>query len=172
MQLWGTVVSDRRQIMKLKQVLADVKYELIQGSLEKEVADIAYDSRKVKKDVMFVAIEGTVVDGHQFIDSAISQGAGVIVVEKPVSVSDDNVTVILVKNGREALSLMSAAYFDYPARKMITIGITGTKGKSTTEHMIRDIIEKSGKTCGIIGTVGAFMNGKTIVTEHSTPESY
>lgn len=158
--------------MKLKQVLADVKYELIQGSLEKEVADIAYDSRKVKKDVMFVAIKGTVVDGHQFIDSAISQGAGVIVVEKPVSVSDDNVTVILVKNGREALSLMSAAYFDYPARKMITIGITGTKGKSTTEHMIRDIIEKSGKTCGIIGTVGAFMNGKTIVTEHTTPESY
>ena len=67
---------------------------------------------------------------------------------------------------------MSAAFFDYPARKMVTVGITGTKGKSTTEHMVREIIEKSGKTCGIIGTVGAFMNGRTVVTEHTTPESY
>ncbi len=67
---------------------------------------------------------------------------------------------------------MSAAYFDYPAKKMITVGITGTKGKSTTEHMVRDIIEKSGKICGIIGTVGAFMNGRSGPTEHTTPESY
>ena len=158
--------------MKLEQVLAEVNYEVLQGSLDKEVADIAYDSRKVKKDVMFVAIEGTVVDGHKFIDSAVAQGAGVVVVEKRVEVADKDVTVVLVKNGRVALSLMSAAYFGYPAKKMITVGITGTKGKSTTETMVRDIIEKSGKTVGIIGTIGAFMKGKAIVTENTTPESY
>ena len=88
--------------MKLEQVLAEVNYEVLQGSLDKEVADIAYDSRKVKKDVMFVAIEGTVVDGHKFIDSAVAQGAGVVVVEKRVEVADKDVTVVLVKNGREA----------------------------------------------------------------------
>lgn len=97
--------------MKLEQVLAEVNYEVLQGSLDKEVADIAYDSRKVKKDVMFVAIEGTVVDGHKFIDSAVAQGAGVVVVEKRVEVADKDVTVVLVKNGREALSLMSCSVF-------------------------------------------------------------
>lgn len=158
--------------MKLEKLLTDVEYKLLQGSLETEVSDIAYDSRKVKKNGMFVAIEGTVVDGHKFIPSAVEAGAGVVVLEKETFVEKSDVTVILVENGRKALSLMSAAYFDYPAKKMITVGITGTKGKSTTEHMVRDIIEKSGKTCGIIGTVGAFMNGKSIVTEHTTPESY
>lgn len=158
--------------MKLEQILTGVEYELLQGTLDREVADIAYDSRKVKENVLFVAIEGTVVDGHQFIGNAVQAGANVIVVEKETTVENKDVTIIRVENGRKALSLMSAAYFDYPAKKMITVGITGTKGKSTTEHMVRDIIEKSGKTCGIIGTVGAFMNGKSIVTEHTTPESY
>lgn len=158
--------------MRLKQILADVEYKLLQGTLDKEVADLAYDSRKVVKNGMFVAMEGTVVDGHTFIESAVDAGADVIVVEKKTVVEREGVTVLQVDNGRKALSLMSAAYFDYPAKKMITVGITGTKGKSTTEHMIRDIIEKSGKTCGIIGTVGAFVKGKAIPTEHTTPESY
>lgn len=158
--------------MKLEKILTDVEYKLLQGTLDREVSDIAYDSRNVKKNGVFVAIEGTVVDGHKFIGNAIEAGADVIVAEKETTVENGEVTVIQVENGRKALSLMSAAYFDYPAKKMITVGITGTKGKSTTEHMVRDIIEKSGKTCGIIGTVGAFMNGKSIVTEHTTPESY
>lgn len=158
--------------MKLEKLLTNVEYEILQGTLDTDVADIAYDSRKVVNNGMFVAIEGTVVDGHQYIGNAVEAGAVVIVAEKDTVVENKEVTVIRVDNGRRALSLMSAAYFDYPAKKMITVGITGTKGKSTVEHMVRDIIEKSGKTCGIIGTVGAFMNGKAIVTEHTTPESY
>lgn len=158
--------------MKLEKLLTDVEYQILQGTLEQEVADIAYDSRKVVKGGMFVAIAGTVTDGHQYIESAVKSGASVIVAEKETAVENKDVTVIQVENGRKALSLMSAAYFDYPVKKMISVGITGTKGKSTVEHMVRDIIEKSGKTCGIIGTVGAFMNGKSVVTEHTTPESY
>lgn len=158
--------------MRLEQILTDVEYKILQGTLDKDVADIAYDSRKTVKGGMFVAIQGTLVDGHNFIESAVEAGAEVIVVEKETDVENKDITVLLVENGRKALSLMSAAYFDYPAKKMITVGITGTKGKSTTEHMVRDIIEKSGKTCGIIGTVGAFMNGKSVPTEHTTPESY
>lgn len=158
--------------MRLEQILTDVEYKILQGTLDKDVADIAYDSRKTVKGGMFVAIQGTLVDGHNFIESAVEAGAEVIVVEKETDVENKDITVLLVENGRKALSLMSAAYFDYPAKKMITVGITGTKGKSTTEHMVRDIIEKSGKTCGIIGTVGAFMNGRSVPTEHTTPESY
>ncbi len=158
--------------MRLEQILTDVEYKILQGTLDKDVADIAYDSRKTVKGGMFVAIQGIVVDGHNFIESAVEAGAEVIVVEKETDVENKDITVLLVENGRKALSLMSAAYFDYPAKKMITVGITGTKGKSTTEHMVRDIIEKSGKICGIIGTVGAFMNGRSVPTEHTTPESY
>ena len=158
--------------MRLEQILTDIEYKILQGTLDKDVADIAYDSRKTVKGGMFVAIQGTVVDGHNFIESAVEAGAEVIVVEKETDVENKDITVLLVENGRKALSLMSAAYFDYPAKKMITVGITGTKGKSTTEHMVRDIIENSGQICGIIGTVGAFMNGRSVPTEHTTPESY
>lgn len=158
--------------MRLEEIVAGAEYELLQGTLDKEVVDIAYDSRKVKENVMFVAIEGTVVDGHKFIPNAIDAGATVVVLEKDITIENREITVLKVENARKALSLMSAAYFGYPAKKMITVGITGTKGKSTTEHMVRDIIEKSGKSCGIIGTVGAFMNGKSVPTEHTTPESY
>lgn len=156
----------------LKKLLEKTEYELVQGTLETEVVDIAYDSRKIKPGMLFAAIDGTVVDGHKFIPDVIEKGASVLVVEKDVEIKDRDITVVKVKNGRAALSRMSAAFFDYPAEKMISIGITGTKGKSTVTYMIRDIIEKSGKTCGIVGTIGVAINGKITPTEHTTPESY
>ena len=157
---------------KLGQLLEKMEYELVQGSLDTEVTDLAYDSRKITEGMLFVAIAGTVVDGHKFIPDVLKKGASVIVMERDVKVEDDQVTVVKVKNARAALSYLSAAYFDYPATKMISIGITGTKGKSTTTYMIRDIIEKSGKTCGIVGTIGVAIKGKVTPTEHTTPESY
>ncbi len=158
--------------MKLGKILENVTYELLQGSLDAEVSDLAYDSRKIKSGMLFVAIDGTVTDGHKFIPDVVKKGASVLVVEKEISMPDSSVTVIRVKNGRLALSHMSQAYFDYPAKKMISIGITGTKGKSTTTYMIRDILEKSGKKCGIVGTIGVAIGGEVTPTEHTTPESY
>ena len=158
--------------MKLSKLVEHIEYELVQGSLDTEVADIAYDSRKIKEGMLFVAIAGTVVDGHKYIPDVVKKGASVLVVEKEIESIDESITVIRVANGRAALSLLSQAYFDYPASKMISIGITGTKGKSTTTYMIRDIIEKSGKTCGIVGTIGVAIAGKVTPTEHTTPESY
>lgn len=156
----------------LKKLLEKTEYELVQGTLETEVVDIAYDSRKIKPGMLFAAIDGTVVDGHKFIPDVIEKGASVLVVEKDVEIKDRDITVVKVKNGRAALSRMSAAFFDYPAEKMVSIGITGTKGKSTVTYMIRDIIEKSGKTCGIVGTIGVAVKGRITPTEHTTPESY
>lgn len=158
--------------VKLARLLEKLDYELIQGSLDTEVTDLAYDSRKITKGMLFVAIDGTVVDGHKFIPDVVKRGAAVLVTEKEAEIPDETVTVVRVTNGREALSRMSQAYFDYPAEKMTSIGITGTKGKSTTTYMIRDIIEKSGKTCGIVGTIGIYIKGTVTPTEHTTPESY
>ncbi len=158
--------------VKLSKLLERLEFELVQGSLDTEVADLAYDSRKIGPGMLFVAIDGTVVDGHKFIPDVIQRGAAVVVVEKETDIPAGNVTVVRVKNGREALSRMSAAYFGYPAEKMISIGITGTKGKSTVTYMIRDIIEKSGKTCGIVGTIGVSVKGEITPIEHTTPESY
>ena len=147
-------------------------YELIQGSLETEVSDIAYDSREIQSGMLFVAIAGTVQDGHKYIPDVVDRGASVVVAERDVAIADNEVTVVRVSNGRAALSYLSQAYFDYPASKMTTIGITGTKGKSTITYMVRDIIEKSGKICGVVGTIGVAVNGKVTPTEHTTPESY
>lgn len=159
-------------MVKLAKLLEKMDYKLIQGNLDTEVTDLAYDSRRITPGMLFVAIDGTVVDGHKFIPDVIQKGAAVLVVEKETDIPDPDVTVIRVENGREALSRMSQAYFDYPAEKMVSIGITGTKGKSTTTYMIRDIIEKSGKTCGIVGTIGIYIRGEITPTEHTTPESY
>ena len=158
--------------MKLKKLLEKMDYELIQGSLETEVSDIAYDSREIQSAGLFVAIAGTVQDGHKYIPDVVDRGASVVVAERDVAIADNEVTVVRVSNGRAALSYLSQAYFDYPASKMTTIGITGTKGKSTITYMVRDIIEKSGKICGVVGTIGVAVNGKVTPTEHTTPESY
>lgn len=158
--------------MKLKKLLEKIDYELLQGSLDTEVVDIAYDSRKIQPGMLFVAIAGTIQDGHKYIPDVVEKGASVLVVERDVVMPDREVTVVKVTNGRAALSYLSQAYFDYPVSKMTSIGITGTKGKSTITYMIRDIIEKSGKTCGIVGTIGVVIKGDVTPTEHTTPESY
>lgn len=158
--------------MKLEKLVQKVEYEIMQGDLNTEVTDLAYDSRKIKQGMLFVAIEGTVVDGHKYIPDVIKQGASVLVVEKEIEILNNDITVLKVKNGRKALSLMSAAYFDYPITKMTSIGITGTKGKSTTTYMIRDIMKRAGKMCGIVGTIGVAIGDTITPTEHTTPESY
>ncbi len=156
---------------ELKGLLEKVDYELVKGSLDIQVEDVIYDSRKVTLGTMFVCMVGTLTDGHQYIPDAIAKGATALVIERDVAITED-ITVIRVKSARKALSYLSAAYFDYPATRMTTIGITGTKGKTTTSHMIRTILEKAGKKYGIIGTIGAFINDTELVTHNTTPESY
>ena len=106
--------------MKLSKLVEHIEYELVQGSLDTEVADIAYDSRKMKEGMLFVAIAGTVVDGHKYIPDVVKKGASVLVVEKEIESIDESITVIRVANGRAALSLLSQAYFDYPASMKVS----------------------------------------------------
>ena len=100
----------------LKELLERLNYECVQGSMDKTIENLVYDSRKVKENTLFVCIEGTVVDGHQFVDMAIEKGAVALVVTKEVKAPDE-ITVIKVDDARVALAYLSAAYFDYPADK-------------------------------------------------------
>ena len=154
--------------MKLKNWLKELPYTLLQGSLETEVDEVVYDSRKAAPGTVFVCMRGANVDSHTFIPDVVEKGAPV---EHPVE-APENVTVIQVENGRNALSLLSAARFDYPARKMTAIGVTGTKGKTTTTYMIKAILEAAGQKTGLIGTNGAVIGENHYPTKNTTPESY
>lgn len=157
--------------MKLEQLLKEIDYTFIQGNLDQEVSQIDYDSRTVKQESLFVCIPGANVDGHDFIDDVIARGARTIIIEKSVPYQD-NVTYIQVKNARIALALLSCAFFDHPSRKMTVIGITGTKGKTTTSYMVESILNKAHKKVGIIGTIGSLINGELRKTKNTTPESF
>lgn len=157
--------------MKLSQLLERMEYEIVQGSADTEISTLVYDSRKVEKNSAFVCISGSVRDAHEFIPDVVKAGAAVVVVEKDVKV-DEHVTVVKVENTRLALACMSAAYFGHPAEKLKTIGITGTKGKTTTTYMIKSILEASGIKTGLIGTIEIIIGDKHISAKNTTPESY
>lgn len=157
--------------MKLKEILKGIDYELIQGELNIDVKDISYDSRSIKKDYAFVALIGIDTDGHEYIHDAIDNGANCIIVCKDVKV-DDNITVVKINNTREELSYLSANLFSNPGEKLIKIGITGTKGKTSTSWMIKKILEENGDKVGIIGTIGTYIDNKLYPHKNTTPESY
>lgn len=157
--------------MKLKQLLKEMNYQLLQGSLDEEIQQIDYDSRTVKIGSLFVCIPGAQTDGHQYIGQVIQSGAKTIIVERKVDYQD-GITYILVENARYALALLSCAFFDHPSRQMTVIGITGTKGKTTTSYMVESILEKANKKVGIIGTIGSIVNGEFRETKNTTPESF
>ncbi len=162
--------------MILQDWLQGLEYELLQGSLTEEVEDVSYDSRKAKAGDVFVCMTGTRVDSHVFIPAVVEAGVRVLVVErgleellKPVS---PQVTVLKVKDGRHALALLSAARFGYPAKKLVLIGVTGTKGKTTTAHMLKAALEAAGKKVGMIGTNGTVIGDQVTPNLNTTPESY
>lgn len=157
--------------MKLIELFKDVEFELVQGTLEIDIDDICYDSRLAKSGVAFVAMKGFRVDGHDYIDRAIDNGSKCIIVEDDVNVSED-VTVVKLKDTRVDLSKLSRTLFGYPDKEMTTVVVTGTKGKTTISTMIKKILDDSGKTCGLIGTMGVFYKDKFYHTMNTSPESY
>ena len=160
--------------MRLTDLLEKFKYECVQGSTDVEVSAVENDSRKVKPGSLFICIEGANFDGHQYAAEVADKGAKVLVVSKPVedAVAEKDITVIRVENTRYAMAFISAAYFGHPAEKLKTIGITGTKGKTTTTYMVKSILENAGYKVGLIGTIEAIIGDKVIPAKNTTPESY
>lgn len=157
--------------MKLVELLNGLQYECLQGSVDVEIKNVINDSRKAGEGDLFLCIPGAVVDGHKFAQDVTKKGAAALVVEKEVDVPEQ-VTVIKVENARYAMALISAAYFEYPAKKLKVIGVTGTKGKTTTTYMIRSILEKAGHKVGVIGTIEVVIGDEHIPVNNTTPESY
>lgn len=157
--------------MKLTKLLERLEYKVVRGSDQIEVTELINDSRKVSEGSVFVCISGAVSDGHSYMAEVAEKGAAAVVVEKDVE-APEGLTVIRVEDTRYALALMSASYFDYPAEKLKVIGITGTKGKTTTTYMVKSILEEVGHKVGLIGTIEALIGDRAIPASNTTPESY
>lgn len=157
--------------MKLTSLLERLEYEVRQGSADICVTELCNDSRKVREGSVFVCISGAVSDGHDYIEDVRERGVAAVVVERPVE-APEGLTVIHVDDTRYALALMSAAYFGYPAEKLKVIGITGTKGKTTTTYMVKSILEGVGHKVGLIGTIETLIGEESIPASNTTPESY
>ncbi|MBQ9315023.1 MAG: UDP-N-acetylmuramoyl-L-alanyl-D-glutamate--2,6-diaminopimelate ligase [Clostridia bacterium] len=160
--------------MVLSKILDRIEGLVFRGNIETEISEICYDSRNVKPNCMFVAIKGFQTDGHAYIESAIEKGATVIALEEGAYDVDgipENISVVISQDTRELLALMACNFYSHPAREFKLIGITGTKGKTTTSYMIKSILENSGKKVGLIGTIANYIGNEEIPTERTTPES-
>lgn len=157
--------------MKLEKLLEHVSWRCIQGSMDVDVKSVINDSRKVEEGSLFFCIKGAVTDGHKYVPDVVEKGAKVLVVQDEVEAPQD-VTVIQVDDTRYAMALISAAWFGYPAQEMKVIGITGTKGKTTTTYMVKSILESAGYKVGLIGTIEVIIGDQVIPAKNTTPESY
>ena len=162
--------------MELKKLLVGLDGLKAKGNIDIDVKGIEKNSADVKQGFMFVAIKGFSTDGHQYVENAIENGASVVMVEEGCDLKSFNfpesVTVVMVKDTRVALAVCSSNYYGNPSSQLKLIGVTGTKGKTTTTFMIKEILEKSGKKVGLIGTIATYINGKKIKdSDRTTPES-
>lgn len=162
---------------KLENLLEKLIYKVICGSTDIDTKKLITDSRKVSEGDVFVCIHGAKFDGHNFIHEVIKNGARAVIIEQDLDLTDIikseyPVTVIKVENTKHALACMSAAYFDYPAEKLKTIGITGTKGKTTTAYMVYEVLCQAGIKTGLIGTIETIIGDEHIPSVNTTPESY
>lgn len=159
--------------MKLTDLLVKLDYEWIQGSMEREVEQVVYDSRKVSEGCLFICIQGANFDGHDFAADVVKKGAKVLVVSRPVEgLKDQDVTVIRVEDTRYAMAFIAAAWFGHPAEKLKVIGITGTKGKTTTTYLVKSILENAGYKVGLVGTIETIIGEEHTPAANTTPESY
>ena len=158
--------------MKLSELIKNLK--IVSAPLgNPEISDVIYDSRKVTPGTAFVALKGYAADGHKYAKSAVEKGAAALVISDELDFDvPSDIAVVKVEDTRLALALMSVEFFGRPAEELMTVAITGTKGKTTTTAMIAEIFERAGIKTGTIGTLGVVYGGETYKTDNTTPESY
>lgn len=156
--------------MKLRELLKNIPYLKVEGSLERPVEAMHYDSRKATPRSLFFCIQGLTVDGHDYAGEAVRKGSHVLVLEKDVEVEGD-ITKVFVENSRIAMALMAKNFYKNPAGSVPLIGVTGTNGKTTTTYLIKSILEKFGHKVGLIGTITNMIGDEKIPSRHTTPES-
>ena len=162
--------------MKLKEMLVGLEGLKVKGDLDIDIKGIEKNSKDIKKGYLFIAIKGFSVDGHNYIEDAIQAGAIAVLIQEGCDLKSfkvpAGVTIVMAKDSREALAITSSNFYGNPSSKFKLIGVTGTKGKTTTTFMIKEILEKAGKKVGLIGTIATYMNGEKIKdSDRTTPES-
>src|SRR2546429_5418650 len=155
--------------MQLKTLLSATPIRQIIGPVDRAVENISYDSRRVQRNTLFVALRGEKTDGHQFIAQAINKGASVIVAERDEK--NPRVTCLVVEHTRAALADLSATFYGHPARRLKLAAVTGTNGKTTTTFLVKHICEKASLRCGLIGTVRYEIGERVLPASRTTPES-
>ncbi len=165
--------------MNLKDIIKNLKIEKISGQTDLEIDDIVYDSKKAVKNTVFTALIGMTSDGHKYISNAYSNGARTFVISREEFLKREenaeiiqNSTFILVEDTRVSLATMSAEFFGNPSNELTTIGITGTKGKTTVSGYIKSVLDNADISCGVIGTNGIYFDNQYFKTVNTTPESY
>ena len=156
--------------MKLAELAECVPGSRVLGDAATEVARVVHDSRRVRRGDLFVALVGTQVDGHRFVQAALEAGASAAAVERAIGLPG-NPPLLVVPDARQALGLLAQALAGFPTRKLIVCGITGTNGKTTTTYLARGILEKSGRPTGLLGTIQYEMGERRIRSHMTTPDS-
>ena len=162
--------------MKLNELLVGLEGLKAKGTLDIEIKGIESNSKNIKEGYLFVAIKGFSTDGHQYVENAIQNGAVAVIIEEGCDLKSikvpEGITIVMSPNTRRALAITSSNFYGNPTKKFKLIGVTGTKGKTTTTFMIKEILEKAGKKVGLIGTIATYINGKKIKdSDRTTPES-
>ncbi len=157
--------------MRLSELLEGLEILEILGDPATEVDAVAYDSRKARRGTLFVCIEGFVTDGHKYVAQAAAQGTRAFLVQKPVEVPA-GATVVRIADTRKGLAHVSDLFFGHPSGRLHMIGVTGTKGKTTTSYMVRGILRAAGRRTGLIGTIANIIGDEVVYASRTTPESY
>jgi UDP-N-acetylmuramoyl-L-alanyl-D-glutamate--2,6-diaminopimelate ligase len=155
----------------LSDILYKVRLEEVSGSTHMAIASVAFDSRRIKKDSLFVATRGTAVDGHNFIDKAVENGAVAIVCEQMPESRHDTVTYVKVADSSYALGIIACNYFDNPSEKLKLVGVTGTNGKTTSVTLLFNLFRSLGYSAGLLSTVQNKINQTIIPATHTTPDA-
>ena len=163
--------------MQLREILVGIEGLKVRGNLDINITHLDKDSRNIKENGLFIAIKGFSEDGHEYVETAIKQGATAVILQEGVTAElikkiPADVTVVVAKDTRYALAICSCNFYQNPSRKFKLIGITGTKGKTTTSFMTKKILEKAGKKVGLIGTIATYIGDKKLEdSDRTTPES-
>ncbi len=158
--------------MKVNELLRGVETSGVRGTTGTPVEGISYDSRKVGRDYLFVAVRGEHADGHDYIGAAVAQGAAAVVCERePAGAVPQGVSLVRVGDSRKALAAIANNYYGRPSESLCVIGVTGTNGKTTTTYLLKSILEAWGKKTGLVGTIRSMIGREVFEAEHTTPEA-